>query len=100
MKNFYIIANYEKEYVKEAEAAIRDYLTQRGAVCNGAGEQALGKVSSADVPEETECIITIGGDGTLIQAARNLAAFYNLLVASPTKLFCVFLISYSCFASI
>ena len=73
MKNFYIIANYEKEYVKEAEAAIRDYLTQRGAVCNGAGEQALGKVSSADVPEETECIITIGGDGTLIQAARNLA---------------------------
>ena len=25
------------------------------------------------VPEDTQCIITIGGDGTLIQAARDLA---------------------------
>ena len=25
------------------------------------------------VPPETECIITLGGDGTLIQAARDLA---------------------------
>ena len=25
------------------------------------------------MPEDTQCIITIGGDGTLIQAARDLA---------------------------
>jgi NAD+ kinase len=28
---------------------------------------------ACQVPEETECVITLGGDGTLIQAARDLA---------------------------
>lgn len=27
----------------------------------------------AEVPADTECVITLGGDGTLIQAARDLA---------------------------
>ena len=30
-------------------------------------------IDGAQVPEDTECVITIGGDGTLIQAARDLA---------------------------
>ena len=29
--------------------------------------------SVSDVPEDTECVITLGGDGTFIQAARDLA---------------------------
>lgn len=32
-----------------------------------------GFTSVSDVPEDTECVITLGGDGTFIQAARDLA---------------------------
>ena len=63
MKYFYIIANYNKEYAREAEREITEYLQKRGAVCTVQGL----------VPEDTQCVITIGGDGTLIQAARDLA---------------------------
>ena len=30
-------------------------------------------IDGTQVPKDTECVITIGGDGTLIQAARDLA---------------------------
>ena len=33
MKHFYIIANLDKEYVKEAQAFIKTYLEAKGAVC-------------------------------------------------------------------
>lgn len=77
MRHFYIIANYDKEYVKEAQAFIRTYLVTKGAVCCFQEPREDGgrntHISSLEVPKETECIITLGGDGTLIQAARDLA---------------------------
>ncbi len=77
MKHFYIIANFNKEYVQEAEEFIRSYLEQHGAVCQvqpSCGKDGRNKYTDPSrVPENTECIITIGGDGTLIQAARDLA---------------------------
>lgn len=77
MKYFYIIANLDKEYVQEARAFIRTYLEGKGAVCllqepEGSRGQNT-HISRDQVPPETECVITIGGDGTLIQAARDLA---------------------------
>ena len=33
MKHFYIIANLDKEYVKEAQAFIKTYLEAKGAAC-------------------------------------------------------------------
>lgn len=77
MKYFYIIANFDKEYVREAEEFIRAYLEEKGAVCRVQpafpqdGEKH--HTDSRMVPQETQCVITIGGDGTLIQAARDLA---------------------------
>ena len=77
MKHFYIIANLDKEYVKEAQAFIKTYLEAKGAVCRLNNPYQKGRESthtdSGQVPADTECIITIGGDGTLIQAARDLA---------------------------
>ena len=32
-----------------------------------------GRTRKEDIPEKTQCLISIGGDGTLIRAARNLA---------------------------
>ena len=77
MKYFYIIANYNKEYAKETEKQIRTYLQERGAVCwsNVPREDCSGdgRTRKEDIPEKTQCLISIGGDGTLIRAARNLA---------------------------
>ena len=77
MRHFYIIANYDKEYVLEAETFIRSYLEGKGAQCTvqpAFPQDCLNRhTGSAMVPPEVQCVITIGGDGTLIQAARDLA---------------------------
>ena len=71
MKHFYVIANPDKEGAGETAAVIENYLLGKGAYCR-IGKNSRGK-SSEKVPEETECVITLGGDGTLIRAARDLA---------------------------
>ncbi|MEY8353054.1 NAD(+)/NADH kinase [Lachnospiraceae bacterium 54-53] len=79
MKHFYVIMNPDKEGARETARAICSYLTDREAVCRIGGENGTKDrkgshyTDAAMVPEETECVITLGGDGTLIQAARDLA---------------------------
>ena len=77
MKRFFLIANLAKEFVPETRAYIRECLEKRGAECRFltlAQHNKYGKHPPSElVPEDTECVITIGGDGTLIQAARDLA---------------------------
>ena len=68
MKHFYIIANLDKEYVQEAQVFIKAYLEAKGAECllHHTPERTRGAahIDGAQVPEDTECVITIGGDGT------------------------------------
>lgn len=77
MKRFFLIANLAKELVPETRAYIRECLEKRGAECRFltlSQQNKYGKHTPSElVPEDTECVITIGGDGTLIQAARDLA---------------------------
>lgn len=77
MKRFFLIANLAKEFVPETRAYIRECLEKRGARCRFltlSQQNKYGKHTPSElVPEDTECVITIGGDGTLIQAARDLA---------------------------
>lgn len=77
MNYFYIIANLDKEFVNDAQAFIKTYLEAKGAVCrlNCTSNRSGGSThtDSGQVPQDTQCVITIGGDGTLIQAARDLA---------------------------
>lgn len=57
---------------------IRDYLELKGKKClvqehGGKSSMRAYKYTNADlIPEDTECILVIGGDGTLLQAARDL----------------------------
>lgn len=78
MKYFYVIVNQEKPYAEETADHVKKYLETHGGVCMvkmEKGRKASGKYTEiSDVPLEVECVITIGGDGTLIQAARDLAA--------------------------
>ncbi len=96
MKHFYLILNPCKEGAVQMAERIQKYLEERGCVCPIQGEEeelrwvcAVGEsvhrqvedagnigyryTDACQVPENTECVITLGGDGTLIQAARDLA---------------------------
>lgn len=75
MKHFYLIANSSKTGAVETAVEISAYLKARGAVCDsyaGQCEKDHGYTNTDHVPPDTECVITLGGDGTLIQAARDL----------------------------
>lgn len=76
MKKFCIITNSDKDKNYELSDKIRDYLVAREAECilitetDNAPDYRY--TNPENVPENTECVITIGGDGTLLQAAHDL----------------------------
>lgn len=66
MKNFGIVTNRTKDPESGVTHRICHYLEEKGAfysVADGAGE----------IPEDTECILVLGGDGTMLRAARETA---------------------------
>lgn len=78
MKHYYLITNPAKKDSERISGLIAGYLNMHGASCIVG---PLGKKSpdgvyrytdASKVPQETECVITLGGDGTMIQAARDL----------------------------
>ena len=80
MKYFYLIGNPTKCGTEKLAGQITAYLKAKGAVCWGSPQRrelesrGHGYTDPGDIPEETECVITLGGDGTLIQAARDLVS--------------------------
>ena len=84
MKNFYVIVNLDKKFARETGRGIKEYLEDKGAVCILKEEKRpkeSGRYTDvSEVPLEMECVITLGGDGTLIQAARDLAALQIPLI--------------------
>ena len=79
MDKFYIIANSEKEECAALRSEIADYLKNRGKECgyqddHTAAKNAGYRFTHPDLmPEDVEGVIVLGGDGTVIQAARDLA---------------------------
>ncbi len=80
MDKFYIITNSEKDKNLETTRMIHDYLIARGKECTVREYQGRRKISEKGcgrytdpswIPEGTDCILVLGGDGTLIQAARD-----------------------------
>ena len=77
MKHFFLIVNREKDLDGEMTKRIQTYLEQKGArcVCPKETELPEGRFRYTDpaaIPADTDCVIVLGGDGTLIQAARDL----------------------------
>lgn len=79
MKNFYVVANPEKDPGFERTKAIKQFLELRGARCAYEGMERVYEKSEKvghvfeQIPADTECVVVLGGDGTLIQAAGRLA---------------------------
>ena len=76
MENFYIITNKTKDPDYKITYKIRDYLLRCGKRCSiqEHEEKEAGKYTDASVVEQdVDCILVLGGDGTLLQAAIDLA---------------------------
>lgn len=80
MDKFYIIANNEKDEGLKVAAKVAQYLESQGKSC--LVQQESPKIRGAlnhytdisRIPEDVECIIVLGGDGTLLQAARDVVS--------------------------
>ncbi|MDO5135857.1 MAG: NAD(+)/NADH kinase [Eubacteriales bacterium] len=77
MNKFYIITNKYKDQDQSLTASIVSYLEERDCrclVCQGE-EKREGDYHYTDpsrIPRGTQCIMVLGGDGTLLQAARDV----------------------------
>ena len=77
MDRFYIIPNSAKDPELTFSNMIIDYLEEHGARCHvqKITEKMEGPYHYTDpdgIPGDTQCIIVLGGDGTLLQAARDV----------------------------
>lgn len=77
MKNFCIITNSYKDDNNYIADKISKYIITKGGECTVLNTVDLntGKyciISEEQVPKNLECVITIGGDGTLLHAAKDL----------------------------
>ncbi len=75
MKKFVLIVNACKDRNLKETRSLCSYMKTRGGSCQyivSVDEQEkIHKVQAKDIPEDTECILVLGGDGTLIRAARD-----------------------------
>ncbi len=68
MRKFYIITNLLKDKTLETTHRIQKYIEEHGKECVLATPERI-------LPEGTDCILVLGGDGTLIRAARDMHAY-------------------------
>ena len=78
MDKFFIIANRQKDKELKTARKVEAYLNSKGKSCILREETSEQKARSnhytdvEKIPNDVECIIVIGGDGTLLQAARDV----------------------------
>ncbi len=72
MKRFYIVPNHLKDVDLKVAALVQKELYQCGPGVEVAIEEDIKERSSEHIPAETECIIVLGGDGTMIRVANDI----------------------------
>lgn len=75
MKHFYIIVNPRRDQQLKLTKEIYHFILEHGGTCGyQENREEEGMLFDGDrIPGETECILVVGGDGTLLRAARNMA---------------------------
>lgn len=78
VKKAYVITNPQKDYDLKIVKTVRKLLEKNHIVCTTneirleSNHDSMYSTNPEDVDKDTDCIFVIGGDGTLIQAARDL----------------------------
>lgn len=78
MKHFYIVTNFHKDPDMAVTREITAYLEAHGARCrvrpkNDDPGRDYRYTDPSDIPAGTDCILVLGGDGTLMRAAGDVA---------------------------
>ena len=80
MDRFCLVTNKSKDKNLEMTMYIKNYLEEHGKECviaeNLVGPGTQNKVSRdflSEIPADSDCCIVLGGDGTMLQAARSAA---------------------------
>lgn len=68
MNRFYVITNKGKDKSLEVTYRIKNYIEQKGKEC-------ILDEEMPKLPEATDCVLVLGGDGTLIRAAREMRSY-------------------------
>ena len=73
MKHFLTITNIQKDEKKSFTKEVKDYIEQKGGTClcyySSGNKERVEQIDPKQIPEGVECILVLGGDGTLIRAA-------------------------------
>ena len=76
MRHFFIIANLQKDKELTLTKQMKAFIEEKNGTCAYYATEGKKGVEAApkldDIPKETECILILGGDGTLIRAATKL----------------------------
>jgi len=76
MEHIFVITNEHKDPGLCVTGQIEDFMKKHGKRCTvqvkESGTQAFdGYTNSDHIPEDVDCVLVLGGDGTLLQAARD-----------------------------
>lgn len=77
MNNFCIITNIDKDCDYKTTKLIQEYLISKGKRCLISTERNIVGTNDEDIDvswikDDTDCVIVLGGDGTIIRAATDL----------------------------
>ncbi len=78
MDSFFIITNKQKQSAEREAEFIKTYLEERGKTCylqkDGVRSASVHYryTDASKIPDDVQCVIALGGDGTLLQASRDL----------------------------
>ncbi len=75
MEHFYIIVNPMRDAQLHLTKEIQRFIQESGGTCGYQANHVQESMSFDQrlIPDETECILVVGGDGTLLRAARDMA---------------------------
>ena len=79
MERFYIVTNDGKDRDGRVTEKIRRILEGAGKTCLFSKRDDRKNIIRESVPEDADCAIVIGGDGTLIEVARILKSEIPIL---------------------
>lgn len=76
MRHFFVIANLQKDKELTLTKQIKSFVEKKNGTCLYFATEGKKSMEAApkleDIPKDTECILVLGGDGTLIRAAAKL----------------------------
>ncbi len=77
MEHFLVITNYSKDRNGEVSSKVVNYIRSKGKNCkflfcrDRENKQPNLFKNISDIPPQTECIVVLGGDGTMLEVARR-----------------------------